>query len=111
MSWKPETESLDDHQLIDGNFMKASTVRNLADADCDVVIGKNTGMCVEKREKEEEYYEESDRSIGEMCTTYGEIFYEMKRFIRDTGMLFLYERTEWDTMRDFFIYMDHCYGE
>jgi hypothetical protein len=109
MSWKPETESLDDTQLIDPNFMKASTVKNLGDADFEVVIGRNTGVYFSSKE---EYYEDEidDRSINEMCTVYGEIFYEMKEFISATGMPFLSKNSDWYVMKDFFTYMDDSYG-
>ena len=111
MSWKIETESLDDSQLVDSK-MSALTIQDLADPDFEVVIGRHTEMFVEKKDETEfDEIQENDRSINEMCTVYGEIFYEMKRFISATGMDFLDKNPECDTMQDFFIFMDYCYGE
>ena len=80
------------------------------DADFEVIIGKHNEIFLDK--KEEDYYEDDidDRSINEMCTVYGEIFYEMKKVVDATSMPFLEKRADWYVMQDFFTYMDYCYG-
>jgi len=73
-----------------------------------VVIGRS----VIKNIKLENYeYEEAlDRSLMEMSTIYGEIYYQLKRFIELAYMPFLEATSDYEQLSDFLTMMDDAYG-
>jgi hypothetical protein len=71
-----------------------------------VIIGRNVIRYLD----EPEYDHPSDYSLMEMSTVYGEIYYEMKRFIESAYMPFLEVTSDNEQLADFLTLMDDAYG-
>lgn len=103
-----ETYDLEDHQLVDSTFLKASTVNNLNNRNVDVYIGRDTDVFFE--ENNEDDYDIDDNSLMEMSTVYGEIYYELKRFTERMGMPFLEKNSDYVQLYQFLDMMDEFFN-